>query len=230
MRRDGGDARAPSLCYRMCRKNSFARARNFPTRYHAGELTDQGLKGVKDVPNRQDKSRETVRSDFPRRRLREPSGITPATMPRMISLIIDVRLLTRHAEEQQPCPPQRRRYSPAGRLLIGAPLGAELLLMGAELPSILVRHAVRIGKQSHRPIDIEVRPEALGEPLDGVERNIVQRVQLTDDDGLDQLIDADGATWRLIILLVVHLVNEVPSEQDIYCRRPAYGILLGNRL
>src|SRR5262249_30343451 len=169
------------------------------------------------------------------------SGITLATMPRMISLIIDVRLLTRHAREQQPCPPQWRRYSPAGRLLIGATLraelllttallGAELLLMGAELLSILVRHAVRIGKQSHRPIDIEVRPEALGEPLDGVERNIVQRVQLTDDDGLDQLIDADGATWRLIILLVVHLVNEVPSEQDIYCRRPAYGILLGNRL
>src|SRR5262249_16925929 len=165
-------------------KNSFARARNFPTRYHAGELTDQGLKGVKDVPNRQDKSREPVRSDFPRRRLREPSGIPPATMPRMISLIIDVRLLTRHAEEQQPCPPQRRRYSPAGRLLIGATLraellliaallGAELLLMGAELLSILVRHAVRIGKQSQRPIDIDVHPEALGEPLDGPQRNVV---------------------------------------------------------
>jgi len=36
-------------------------------------FTDQGLKGVKGVPNRQDKSRETVSSDFPRRRLREPS-------------------------------------------------------------------------------------------------------------------------------------------------------------
>src|SRR5262249_1316638 len=36
-------------------------------------FTDQSLKGVKVVPNRQDKSRETVNSDFPRRRLREPS-------------------------------------------------------------------------------------------------------------------------------------------------------------
>ena len=89
-----------------------------------------------------------------------------APRSRMISLIIDVRLLTRHAEELQPCPPQRRRYSPAGRLIIGATLraellliaallgaellltaallGAELLLMGAELLSILGRHAGRI--------------------------------------------------------------------------------------
>src|SRR5215471_4620266 len=36
-------------------------------------FTDQGLKGVKDVPNRQDKSRETVSSDFPRRRMLQPT-------------------------------------------------------------------------------------------------------------------------------------------------------------
>jgi hypothetical protein len=120
------------------------------------------------------------------------------------------------AEEQQPCPPQRRRYSPASRLLIGASLRAKLLLiathMRAELLSIFVRHTVRISKQSHRPIDIQLRPETIGEPLDGVERDIVQCVQFADDDGLDQLIGADGATRRLVILRVIHLVNEVPSE------------------
>jgi len=108
-------------------------------------------------------------------------------------------------------------------LLIAAPLRAELL-------SIFVRHTVRISEQSHRPIDIKLRPETLGEPLDGVERDIVQCVQFANDDGLDQLIDADGTTWRLIILRVVDLVNEVASEQDVYCRRPAYGVLLGNGL
>jgi hypothetical protein len=97
-------------------------------------------------------------------------------------------------------------------LLMGAALGGELLLKRAELLSIPVRHAIRIGEQSHRPIDIELRPETLGEPLDGVERDIIQRVQFADDDGLDQLIDADRTTRSLVMLLVVHLVNEVPSE------------------
>jgi len=46
--------------------------------------------------------------------------------------------------------------------------------MGAELLSILVRHAVRIGKQSHRPIDIEVRPEA----LDSVQVDTTRLVEL----------------------------------------------------
>ena len=73
---------------------------------------------------------------------------------------------------------------------------AELLPLRAELVSIFVGHTVRISQQSHRPINIQLRPETLGEPLDGVERDIVQCVQFADDDGLDQLIDADGATRR----------------------------------
>ena len=101
-------------------------------------------------------------------------------------------------------------------LLIAALLRAEFLLISAplraELRSICVRHTVWIGEQPHRPIHIQLRPETLGEPLDGVERDIVQRVQFADDDGLDQLIGADGATRRLVILRVIHLVNEVPSE------------------
>jgi hypothetical protein len=157
-------------------------------------------------------------------------------------------LLAGRAEEQQPCPPQRRRYSPAGRLLIGATIRPELLLIVAEvlliaaplhaeeflivaplrpeLLSICIRHTVRISQQSHRPIDIQLHPETLGEPLDGVERDIVQCVQFADDDGLDQLIDADGTTRSLVDLLVVHLVNEVPSKRLLWpvCpERPARG-------
>src|SRR5262249_15824360 len=126
-------------------------------------------------------------------------------------------------------------------LLIGAPMRAELLLIAAELLLIapplceellliFVRHTVRIGEQSHRPIDIKMCSETLGEPLDGVERDIVQCVQFAYDDGLDQLIDADRATLNLVMLRVVDLVNEVPSEQDVYRRWLAYGVLLGNGL
>src|SRR5262249_16368335 len=60
-------------------------------------------------------------------------SVTSLKRARRRPLMIDVGGLAGRAEEQEPCPPQRRRYSPAGRLLIGAPLRAELLLIGAEL-------------------------------------------------------------------------------------------------
>jgi hypothetical protein len=51
MRRDGGDAQAPAVGYRICRKNFSSRAQNFPSGIMLVNFTDQGLKDVKDVPN-----------------------------------------------------------------------------------------------------------------------------------------------------------------------------------
>jgi hypothetical protein len=83
-------------------------------------------------------------------------------------------------------PPQWCGYPPAGRLFECANLGADLSL-------IFVRQTVRIGEHSNGTIDVQMGTEALGEPLGDVERDIVQCMQFVDDDGLDQLIDADRA-------------------------------------
>jgi hypothetical protein len=108
-------------------------------------------------------------------------------------------------------------------LLIGVHLRAELL-------SIFVRHTVRISEQSHRPIDIQVRTKAFGEPLGSVERDVIQGVQFEDDHRLDQLTDAEGLAWALVVVRVVNLVDEIPAEKSVHRGRSAKNILLGNRL
>ena len=88
--------------------------------------------------------------------------------------------MTGLGEETQFCPTQGRRYTPAGRLLIGALLLAELvskfllrLFIDTESLSIFSRHTVRISEQLRRPIDIQVRAETLGETLDNIDRDVV---------------------------------------------------------
>jgi len=44
MRRDGGDAQAPAVGYRICRKNFSSRARAFRRGIMLVNFTDQGLK------------------------------------------------------------------------------------------------------------------------------------------------------------------------------------------
>jgi hypothetical protein len=84
--------------------------------------------------------------------------------------------------------------------------------LGAELSSVLIRHTVRIGEQAYGPIDIKVHPESFSKPLSGVERDVVQCMQFADDHGLDQLIDAIGATRTLVMFWVVDLVDEIARE------------------
>src|SRR5262249_50312009 len=51
MRRDGGDAPAPTVNYRICRKNFLLAPGTFRHGTMLVNFTDQGLNGVKDVPN-----------------------------------------------------------------------------------------------------------------------------------------------------------------------------------
>jgi hypothetical protein len=51
MRRDGGDAQAPAVSYRICRKIFLLAPGTFRRGIMLVNFTDQGLKDVKDVPN-----------------------------------------------------------------------------------------------------------------------------------------------------------------------------------
>ena len=72
--------------------------------------------------------------------------------------------------------------------------------------------------------------EAFGKPLGGIERDVIQCVQFEDDHGFDQLIHAEGATWPLIDVRVVDLVDGIPAEKNVHCRWSAESILFGNGL
>src|SRR5262249_19765929 len=76
----------------------------------------------------------------------------------------------------------------------------------------------------------QVRAEEFGEPLGGIERDVIQCVQFEDNHGLDQLTDAEGAARALIVVRVVDLVDEIPAEKNVHCRRSAQSIEFGNGL
>src|SRR5215216_6634694 len=116
---------------------------------------------------------------------------------------------------------QRRGEPPARRLLEVA----QAVLQALEIRDRIRMSASGIGKKIDRALHIEPRPELLGEALGGVEGDIVQAVQFQDDHDLDHVVDADGTTWRRVVLRVVGLIDEVATEQDVEGPRPPQHVV-----
>src|SRR5262245_4535439 len=130
-----------------------------------------------------------------------PGTLRPPSVGRVLQLSTDLPTVARRTEYQRLRPPQWCRDSPAGRQL-----------ECADLTSIFVGLTIRIGEKSPSLIDVKMRAKAISKTLGSVERDIVQRVQFANDDGLDQLTDAEGPTRTLVIALMVHLIDQIPTE------------------
>src|SRR5262249_27006706 len=113
------------------------------------------------------------------------------------SILADILLWAEPTGEEQLYPAQRRRHAPTGRL---------------HKCAVFVHHTIWISKQSDGPSHVQVSAEEFGKPLSGIQRDVVQCVQFEDDDRLDQLTDPEGAAGALVILRVIGLIDEIPTE------------------
>src|SRR5260370_12735437 len=107
----------------------------------------------------------------------------------------------RRTEHDDLRPPQRRRYSPAGRLFVGFDAFPQF-------PQNVAPPAVRVGKQPYGAIHIKALAQTVGEALDRIEYDIVKTMQLTDDDRLAQLVETDATPGRLLIPPLFYSFNQ----------------------
>src|SRR5207245_5636181 len=72
----------------------------------------------------------------------------------------------------------------------------------------------------------QARAQALSKAFGRIEGNIIETVQFIDDHHLDDLIDGCRSTCRHIVVLMVHLVNQISTEQPVHSCGPADFVMI----